>query len=522
MNTCSLFKCLLTTAFLSYLVLAQGQGFTIQVAATITETEATSMLNSLNSMGIEAYLVIADVPGKGTRYRVRIGRFNTQAEARSVAEKARKKGQFKEFFIATYEAPTKVFVKAPISKPPEAATRANVANGANGTNERERANIETPGAAKETPLPLIEITDPVISKKSSVDKEINESDPFQVEIGNGHWRVVRRGSAAEKNLRSLFFVDALTGWAAGEGGAVYRTNDGGREWKQLATESDINIKQIHFVDWNYGWIIGDQGKDESGGSTVVLITANGGRSWSRQTLPSVECLFFTDLKTGWAAGRDATMLRTIDGGEHWSAIDEVEKLIGLPQESSSFTFGFREVFFLDKNNGWMIGNFYGRTQNNIGGLFVTTDGGQSWEPVKLTFPSQNSSGRFTPGLLHTVRFTDLQTGTLTGEMYDGESKFFFVLHTRDGGKTWEQFRTPSRAIQSAQFPDLSNGWIAAIAPREGGKIFDSTLMRTDNSGKSWENDLVTRGRRINNVFFLSSTRGWAVGDHGLILRYEKK
>src|SRR5215475_16012737 len=107
----SLFRCLFSTAFLTYLVLAQGQGYTIQVAATKTEAEALAMINDYNSAGVEAYLVKSDVPGKGTRYRVRFGRFPSQVEAKSAAERSRDKGLIKEFFITTYEMPTVVSVK---------------------------------------------------------------------------------------------------------------------------------------------------------------------------------------------------------------------------------------------------------------------------------------------------------------------------------------------------------------------------------------------------------------------------
>ena len=60
---------------------------------------------------------------------------------------------------------------------------------------------------------------------------------------------------------------------------------------------------------------------------------------------------------------------------------------------------------------------------------------------------------------------------------------------------------------------------------EGGAeavVYDTTLMRTDNGGMSWRNDFIARGRRIRGVFFLSPTKGWAVGDRGMILRYEEK
>jgi photosystem II stability/assembly factor-like uncharacterized protein len=180
----------------------------------------------------------------------------------------------------------------------------------------------------------------------------------------------------------------------------------------------------------------------------------------------------------------------------------------------------------------MVGNFYGRARSNIGGLFVTSDGGQSWKRLPITFETKYASGRFTPGALQSVRFSDLKTGSLTGEMQDGEGRYFFALHTSDGGQTWSQFRTPSRAAHNTQFLGSTNGWTAATALTAqdgvsnagtgGAEVYETTLMHTDNGGLSWRNDFVARGRRIHNLFFLTSRRGWAVGDRGIILCYEEK
>lgn len=341
---------------------------------------------------------------------------------------------------------------------------------------------------------------------------------------NANWKVVRRSTETDKNLRAIYFTDTLIGWAAGDAGAIYRTSDGGRSWKPLLIGAAADIKHIFFVDWNNGWLLGET-PGKNGVETSLFITNNGGRTWTNKPLPNVLSLYFIDAKNGWAVGKDATLLKTTDGGEQWSQAAGMEKIIGLPVESSTYNFGFRDIFFLDANRGWMLGNFYGRAQSNVGGLFVTADGGNTWKRLPLTLQTQYASGRFTPGELHSVHFTDANTGSVTGEMYDGEARFFFVLHTRDGGKTWEQFRTPSRAIHSTQFLDLSNGWMAVSASREGGAealVYDATLMRTDNGGISWQNDFVARGRRINGVFFLNPTKGWAVGDRGMILLYEDK
>jgi photosystem II stability/assembly factor-like uncharacterized protein len=48
------------------------------------------------------------------------------------------------------------------------------------------------------------------------------------------------------------------------------------------------------------------------------------------------------------------------------------------------------------------------------------------------------------------------------------------------------------------------------------------MLQTENGGLSWRIDFVARGRRIRGAFFLSPTKGWAVGDRGMILCYEEK
>ncbi|MEK7833228.1 MAG: YCF48-related protein, partial [Acidobacteriota bacterium] len=396
---------------------------------------------------------------------------------------------------------------------------------------KPETKLSAESKAEAPPLPVT--TD---ANSSSTEKGAEKDEPKIVvppiadaltesALAKSNWRMVRRTAETDKNLRAIHFVDSMTGWAAGDAGAVYRTTDGGRTWRPLLSGVSANINFVFFFDWNHGWMIGDSTSKDDDGETVLLSTINGGRTWMIQKIPNLLSVHFTDLQNGWAVGRNATLLRTTNGGTDWKPAEEVQAVVGLPVESSNYNFGFRDVQFLDTDHGWLIGNFYGRAQNNIGGLFVTSDSGKTWRRVPLTLETKYVSGRFTPGSLHTVRFTDENTGTVTGEMKDGESRFFFALHTRDGGKTWQQHRTVSRATLSTQFLDPVNGWMAAFAPREGSAeavVYDTTLMRTDNGGMSWQPDFTAKGSRIRSVFFLSPNKGWAVGDRGMILRYEEK
>ena len=118
-------------------------------------------------------------------------------------------------------------------------------------------------------------------------------------INNDNWKIARRSIETDKNLRAIYFVDSMTGWAAGDAGAVYRTTDGGRNWKPLLSGAAANINFINFIDWNHGWMLGESGGkmgEETESGNILLITTNGGRTWTRKPLPNVTSLYFTDLK----------------------------------------------------------------------------------------------------------------------------------------------------------------------------------------------------------------------------------
>jgi photosystem II stability/assembly factor-like uncharacterized protein len=542
--TCS-FVYPLVLALLSFNALAQGAGYAIQVASTTTQSEAQTIVNGLKEKGVDAYLLKALVRRKGTRYRVRIGRFRTQLEAKEAGELALSRGLISEFITTTYDPPaiaksslkepkTKPATPQPSPEPEPAKIERKIEQGLAAAEEpaakepaaKEPAAKEPPkGLNDDAPADVPRSGDATTPGDSESVSEIAIGNPPPAEgmidlaVNNRNWRVARRGASADKNLKAVYFVDSITGWVAGEDGATFRTTDGGRSWKPLLSGAPANIDFIYFADWSNGWMLGESNENKVAGR-LLFTTNNGGRSWRHKPLPKVMSLHFIDKLNGWAVGRDATAFKTANGGEEWTRITGWEELLGLPIESSTGNFGLQDVFFLNADNGWMIGNFYGRGSSSIGGLFVTSDGGKSWKqmPLKLA----DSSGQPIPGELQSVRFSDVNTGTVAGEMYDGDARFFFALHTRDGGRTWEQHRTPSRATHSTRFIDLSNGWSAASAPREGSTnaaIYDTTLIRTDDGGKTWQNDFIARGGRIRNLFFLSPTKGWAVGDRGMILQY---
>jgi cell division septation protein DedD len=62
-----------------------GGKYTIQIGAFQKEEDAKQIVNKLKSKGYPAFIKTADIPGKGTWYRVRVGTFSTRVTAKLYA-----------------------------------------------------------------------------------------------------------------------------------------------------------------------------------------------------------------------------------------------------------------------------------------------------------------------------------------------------------------------------------------------------------------------------------------------------
>lgn len=82
---------------------AEG-GLTVQIGSFSGSNEATQRVDSLKSAGIEARVVKADIPGKGTWYRVQSGRFTSREEASRWAAQQKARGVIREFMVTGFQS----------------------------------------------------------------------------------------------------------------------------------------------------------------------------------------------------------------------------------------------------------------------------------------------------------------------------------------------------------------------------------------------------------------------------------
>lgn len=194
---------------------------------------------------------------------------------------------------------------------------------------------------------------------------------FRTTNGGQNWAVQ---DTSIGSCDALAVVDANTAifanWTgAGEKSRGFRrTTDGGATWTTADAEKNY-YTDIEFPTASVGYA-------SSGGTTgnarLVKKTTDGGATWTTisQNFPKgkyeLTGIAFPDAQNGWTVTYDGFVYRTTNGGTDWIYQDSLG--------SNSF----RDIDFLDKNYGWIVGGISGFQKTAY-----TTNGGTSWTLVSL-------------------------------------------------------------------------------------------------------------------------------------------
>ena len=127
---------------------AQSRAYAVQVAALQSRESAETLTTGLCGRGLEAYWVKVNVPGQGTLYRVRIGKFSSLNQARAYAERLRQSGLLDQYSIAIYEPPTKIEARPPLPVIAAASPKESPPS-----NSSAAASIVSPPTSSPTPSP---------------------------------------------------------------------------------------------------------------------------------------------------------------------------------------------------------------------------------------------------------------------------------------------------------------------------------------------------------------------------------
>jgi photosystem II stability/assembly factor-like uncharacterized protein len=313
------------------------------------------------------------------------------------------------------------------------------------------------------------------------------------------WELGPTGTTSR--LRGLAAVSRDVAWAAGSGGTVLRTLDGGRGWQNVSPPgtAELQFRDIEAfgADSAVALAIG-----ESDASRVYR-TDDGGRTWAltfRNDDPRAfyDCMAFFDRDRGLAVSDPVDgrfrILSTQDGGRSWRVLPSGGMPPALEGEFAFAASG--QCLVTHGKDAWLATGGGARSR-----VFHSRDGGTTWSVTASPLPSGEAQGIFA------LAFRDARHGLAVGGDYrPGEPSPDAAATTRDGGHRWAVATRPPGSYRSGA------AWLggeAAIAVGPTGSDITFT------GGRTW--------RRFDTGSFDTvdcAAHGacWASGEQGRVAR----
>lgn len=274
-------------------------------------------------------------------------------------------------------------------------------------------------------------------------------------------------------------VTASACWAAGSGGVISFSTDGGNTWTQQAITTTGPAQPSAFfsiacTDANTCWAAGSA-SDAGGKSGYIVATTDGGSNWgAQQTYPlsgalnGVSCTSTSDCwMIGGSSGSGAASVSgTTNGGQTWSALGPV---LSLPTGGSGtdMATNFAGISCLPGTGGASDCWIAGVDQNGQPVIEDTEDGGQTWN-YETTVPG--AVGALTAITCPTT--SDCWAVSANG----------LVIATVTGGASWTTQTLPTgySGFNSIGCANTSQCWIGGASNK------GAAILATVNGGALWK------------------------------------
>ncbi|HEY7405153.1 MAG TPA: YCF48-related protein, partial [Candidatus Angelobacter sp.] len=247
----------------------------------------------------------------------------------------------------------------------------------------------------------------------------------------------------------------------------------GGPWQQQNTGVDVQLRGISAVSSDIAWASGAKG--------TVLRTVDGGQHWEKVSVPNAEALDFRDVQAfapntafvlSIGPGEQSRIYQTSDGGKHWQL-----------QFTNKDPKAFYDCFaFWDDKHGIAL-------SDSVDGKFplIATTDGINWNPVAVKeMPAAlPSEGAFAASGTCIATFGKNDVWFATG------GPAARVFHSSDRGATWTAAETPilhgaaSQGIFSVVFWSHRDGLIVGGDYQDSGRTGSNAAV-THNGGKSWK------------------------------------
>ena len=371
---------------------------------------------------------------------------------------------------------------------------------------------------------------------------------YRTDDAGASWSLAHQ---APHGLRSVDMLGPLVGYAAGEGGTVLQTFDGGKTWIDKGGDSPLTLTSIRCADLLVCLATTDNGnrllRTTDGGfsfdpipstesvltvalgaptralaaglSGVTLVSGDVGATWSSaggRLAGRFTRLRATSGRLAAAAGLSGAVAKTTDGGRTWQSLR-----VPTSEDITDASFANRDV---------------GYALDLIGRVFRTRDGGATWRRVGTrSVRPQAVLARSAGAVLligpHGILRSSHRGLVAVSSRAARRAKLFEVdpagravvaygsrriAMSTNGGRTWRRVTRPRHALILA---------LDFVTPRLGFLLEQGGRMwKTRNGGRSWR-DLPGIGTdNASGLSFSSPRNGYVVvskfGDdaHGYLLR----
>lgn len=263
--------------------------------------------------------------------------------------------------------------------------------------------------------------------------------------------------------------------------AIFHTTDGGASWSRstLLDPSALALGEPDFIDTTHGWLFLSYGVAAGSEGGAIYRTVDGGVHWAKveQTVGGVQeapgslpfgCdktgISFINASTGWASGSCAggrpSFYVTHDGGRTWTS-QPLPLPASLAQRSEQWSASV-PVFF-DARSGYFV------LTGSEALLFTTSNAGTTWTSHTLPLGGWSKP-------LGAVAFSSPSDGWLISS--DGAT----IYRTNDGAENWTTLR-PLPLLTGLQAVDVIDRLQAIAVLNPSGN--QSVLWLTDDGGHAW-------------------------------------
>jgi|CZKL01.1.fsa_nt_gi photosystem II stability/assembly factor-like uncharacterized protein len=314
-----------------------------------------------------------------------------------------------------------------------------------------------------------------------------------------HWRLVgpfrggrTRAATGVSDQPNVFYVGQVDG-------GVWKSTDYGRTWNPIfdgEESQSIGAIAVAPSDSNILYVASGEGlhrPDLSVGNGIYR-SSDAGKTWKHlglhegQQIPSLVIdprdpnrLFAAVLGHPYGPNEERGIYRSTDGGQNWKKILYKDANTGgsdvvLDPANPDVVYA---AMWESRLGPWEDGNQYDGTH---GGLFKSTDGGETWKPLTKGLPENLVQIQVAVSASNSNRL--IATLSTSRESGYGSGAGLGVYRSDDAGESWTKATDDPRPATKIGGGDLP---VPAIDPKNPDIVYSASIvtMRSTDGGKTW-------------------------------------